>query len=154
MKSLPKIFAAVALCVSAALPAFAQERGTADEAKALVEKGIAHIKAVGAEKAYADFTAGGKWADRDLYIFAYDFNGVNLAFGNKPAMVGKNLFDLKDAGGNPVIKDLANVAKTKGSGWHNYMWSDPITKKVQPKSSYVVRVPGAEAFIGAGIYKQ
>lgn len=153
MNSVKHFITGLLLSVLTAFSAVAQERGTADEAKALVDKGIAHIKAVGAEKAFADFTAGGKWADRDLYIFAYDFNGVNLAFGNKPAMVGKNLIDLKDANGNQVIKDLSTVARSKGSGWHDYMWSDPITKKVQPKSSYVVRVPGTETFIGAGIYK-
>ena len=135
------------------MPASAQQRGTADEAKALVDKALAHIKGVGAKQAYADFTATGKWQDRDLYIFAYGFDGTNLAFGDKPGMVGKNLFDLKEANGLYVIRELAEIAKTKGSGWFNYSWSDPITKKIQPKSSYVVRVPGAEAFIGAGIYK-
>lgn len=143
----------VFLCLAAIAPVAAQQRGTADEAKALVDKALAHIKAVGSQKAYAEFTATGKWQDRDLYIFAYSFDGTNLAFGDKPGMVGKNLFDLKDANGMYVIRDLAELAKTKGSGWHNYSWSDPITKKIQPKSSYVVRVPGTNEFIGAGIYK-
>lgn len=141
------------LSLGICLAANAQQRATADEAKALVDKAVAHIKAVGDSKAYADFTATGKWQDRDLYIFAYSFDGTNLAFGDKPAMVGKNLFDLKDANGIYVIRELAEVAKTKGSGWVSYSWSDPITKKIHPKSSYVVRVPGADAFIGAGIYK-
>lgn len=153
MRHLKLLFTMFVLCLATALPAGAQQRGTADEAKALVDKAVVHIKAVGAPKAYADFTATGKWQDRDLYIFAYSFDGTNLAFGDKPGMVGKNLFDLKDANGLYVIRELAEVAKTKGSGWVNYSWSDPITKKIQPKSSYVVRVPGADAFIGAGIYK-
>ena len=142
----------VSLCLFAA-PLQAQERGTANEAKALVERGVAHIKEVGKEKAFADFTVGGKWADRDLYIFVYDFNGTNLAFGNKPQLVGKDLSDLKDAAGKPIIKDLAELAKTKGSGWYDYLFTDPLSKKIAPKSSYVIRVPGADAFIGAGIYK-
>lgn len=153
MRHLKQWFILLLLSLVIGMPASAQQRGTADEAKALVEKALAHIKVVGVPKAYADFTATGKWQDRDLYIFAYSFDGTNLAFGDKPGMVGKNLFDLKDANGVYVIRELAEVAKTKGSGWFNYSWSDPITKKIQPKSSYVIRVPGADAFIGAGIYK-
>lgn len=132
---------------------WAETRATAAEAKALVDKALAHVKAVGKEKAFADFTAGGAWTDRDLYIFAYEFNGKNLAFGNKPQMVGKDLSDLKDGNGKPIIKDLAEVARSKGSGWYDYMFTDPLTKKMLPKSSYVVRIPGSEAFLGAGIYK-
>lgn len=135
------------------MSAGAQERGTAEEAKSLVENAVSHIKAVGTEKAYADFTAGGKWVNKDLYIFAYDFSGKNVAFGNKPQMVGKDLSGLKDANGQPIILDLINIAKTKGSGWYDYVFTDPITKKILPKSSYVVRVPGSEAMIGAGVYK-
>ena len=154
MKNYLTMFALIAgIGFGAVPPAFAQERATAKEAKALVEKGVAHIKAVGKEQAFKDFTAGGSWADRDLYIFAYDFKGMNLAFGNKPAMVGKDLSELKDGNGKPIIKDLAEIAKTKGSGWYDYMFTDPLTKKMLPKSSYVERVPGAEAFIGAGVYK-
>ena len=149
-----KLFSAISLTMAVALPVnAADERGTASEAKALVERGVAHIKEVGKEKAFADFTAGGKWADRDLYIFVYDFKGTNLAFGNKPQMVGKDLSGLKDGTGKPLIKDLIDLAKTKGSGWYDYVFSDPISKKMLPKSSYVVRIQGADAFLGAGIYK-
>jgi hypothetical protein len=44
-------FASLFLAVSA----FAAERGTPEEAKALVEKAVAHAKAVGITKALADF---------------------------------------------------------------------------------------------------
>lgn len=152
MNVLHKMMAVLWLGVFA-VSAWAQERATPDEAKAMVEKAVAHIKSVGAEKAYADFNAGGKWVDRDLYIFVYDFKGINLAWGGKPTMVGKDLSGIKDADGKPLFKDLM-AAAVKGGGWHNYLWSDPLTKKALPKSSYVMRVPGAEAFVGAGAYKQ
>ena len=56
--------------------AFAAERGTPDEAKVLVEKAAAHLKAVGAEKAFADFNnpAAG-YQDRDLFVFVYSVDG-------------------------------------------------------------------------------
>jgi cytochrome c len=154
MKLFKQALATVALCLAVAAPALAQERGSADEAKALVEKGLAHIKAVGLDKAAADFTAkDGKWQNKDLYLFVEKFDGVMLGHGANAALVGKNLSEMKDANGKTFVKDLAETAKTKGSGWVDYMWVDPATKKTAAKSSYVVRVPNSEVFIGAGIYK-
>jgi len=128
------------------------EQGTKAEAKALVEKAAAYIKVNGKEKALAEFNnPKGKFIDRDLYIFAYDFNGVNLALGSNPKMVGKNLLDLRDAGGNLLIRDLIEVAK-KGSGWYKYKWSHPHSKKIHDKTSYVLKIDDS-MFIGSGVYK-
>ncbi|MBI1773146.1 MAG: cache domain-containing protein, partial [Burkholderiales bacterium] len=76
------------------------ERGTPAQAQAMVKKGIAHIKKNGKEKAFADFNdASNKdFHDRDLYLFVYDMNGVNLSHGANPKMIGKNLIDLKVEG--------------------------------------------------------
>jgi signal transduction histidine kinase len=48
---------------------------------------------------------------------------------------------------------MIDTAKSKGSGWVDYMWTNPQTKKVEPKSTYVVKVPEFEGLIGVGIYK-
>jgi cytochrome c len=127
-------------------------QATKADAKAMVEKAAAYIKANGKEKALAEFNnPKGKFIDGDLYIFAYDFNGVNLALGSNPKMVGKSLLDLQDASGKPFIKDLILVAQ-RGSGWYEYKWSHPKTKKIQPKISYVLKIDDS-MFIGCGIYK-
>ena len=49
--------------------AWAAERGTAEEAKALLQKAVEHYQHVGADKAVQDFT-GKKvpWVERDLYV--------------------------------------------------------------------------------------
>lgn len=135
-------------------PALAQDRGTADQAKAMVERGLAHLKAVGMEKAFEDFTAkDGKWHDRDLYVFVVKFDGVTVAHGGNKALIGKNMIDLKDANGQTFIKSMVDMAQSKGSGWVDYMFTNPQSKKTEPKSSYVVRVPGFDGFLGVGIYK-
>lgn len=150
---IPFTLAVAAICALSA-PTFAQERGTAAEAKALAEKGIAHIKAIGFEKASADFTAkGGAWQSKDLYIFVQNFDGSLAAHGVNPAMVGKNLIDIKDANGKAFGREIIDVAKTKGTGWVDYMWTDPVTKKPAAKSTYVARIPNMDAAIGVGIYK-
>ena len=109
--------------------AFAQAKATPDEAKALATKAIGHIKEVGPDKAFADFNANdGKWRDRELYIIAIGYDGTMLAHGTNKALVGKPQFDMKDMNGKYMTKEMAEVSKTKGSGWVDYMFSNPTTK--------------------------
>ena len=134
--------------------ALAQSHGTADEAKALVEKGLAHIKAVGIDKAAEDINAkDGKWTEKDLYVIIIKFDGTMVSHGANKAMVGKNFNEMKDANGKYFTKDMAEMVKAKGSGWVDYLFTNPLTKKIEPKSTYAVRIPGYEGYIGVGIYK-
>ncbi len=154
MSMLKKLALLAALQFMAAFCAYAQERGTADQAKALVEKGLAHIKAVGVDKAGEDFTAkDGKWQDKDLYVFVQKLDGTMIAHGGNKGLVGKNHFELKDANGKLFVKEMIDVAKSKGSGWVDYMWTSPATKKVEAKSTFIVKIPGFDGYIGVGIYK-
>src|SRR5512137_2843156 len=73
---LRNILIAVFLCLFVAVSVSAQQRGTPAEAKSLVEKALAYIKANGQEKAFEEFNnPKGKFVDRDLYITVYDLNG-------------------------------------------------------------------------------
>src|SRR5690349_22121372 len=70
-------FAALTVAFASA-PGFAQDKskGTAAEATAMVEKAIAHIKKVGRDQAFADFSSKkAPWVDRDLYVVVYDMKG-------------------------------------------------------------------------------
>ena len=140
-------------CGLLSLPALAADKGTADEAVAMVKKAAAKIKADGKEKAFAAFADPNNkdFHDRDLYIFVYDMNGVNLTHGNNPKMVGKNLLEMKDREGKPLIREMIEVAKSKGKGWVDYKWPNPVTQTVEAKSSYVEKVD--DMLVGSGIYK-
>jgi len=142
----------VALGTTAAIAA-ASEKGTADEASAMVRKAVTFLKDNGKEKAFVEFgnTSNTQFHDRDLYVFVYDLNGNNLAHGNNPKMVGKNLIEMKDADGKLIIKSFIDVANSKSKGWVDYKWPNPVTKAVEPKSSYIEKVDGL--IIGCGIYK-
>lgn len=154
MSILKKIALLLALQFVAAYGAFAEEHGTAEQAKALVNKGLAHIKAVGVDKAGEDFTSkDGKWQDKDLYIFVQKMDGTMVAHGGNKALVGKNHWELKDANGKLFVREMIDVAKNKGAGWVDYMWTSPVSKKLEAKSSYVVRIPDYDGYIGVGIYK-
>lgn len=150
-----KYFIAVLMSVFA-LTAFAQERGTAAEAQAMVEKALAHIKAVGTDKAFKDFTdnTDGKWRAKDLYVFAGNDDIVMVAHGASKGLVGKDMKEIKDAKGKSGMVEMMNISKSaKGHGWYDYDWTDPVTKKSAAKSTYVARIPGYNGFVGVGIYK-
>jgi len=132
----------------------AGQKGSADEAVAMVKRAVAYLKANGKEKAFAEFANPNntQFHDRDLYLFVYDFNGIAVAHGNNPKMVGKNLLEMKDNDGTFIIKGFIDVAKTKGKGWVDYKWPNPVTKAIEQKSSYVEKAEG-DLIIGSGIYK-
>lgn len=135
------------------LPASAADKGSADEAIAMVKKAVAMVKADGKDKTFAAISdpANKDFHDRDLYVFVYDMNGVAVAHGNNPKMVGRNLMSMKDNEGKAMIQEMVDVAKGKGKGWVDYKWPNPATKTVDHKSSYVEKVD--DILIGAGIYK-
>lgn len=130
----------------------ASEKGTADDAKALVTKAVNYLHANGKEKAFAEFdNPKGQFIDRDLYIFVIDASGKMLAHGTNPRLIGKTLNDLKDPDGKFIIKELIQVANTKGKGWVDYKWPNPVSKAIEPKSTYIEKV--GDVLIACGIYK-
>lgn len=147
--------AAISLSILA-LPSlsFAAERGSREEAVAMVKKAAALIKSEGKEKAFAAIsdTKNKDFHDRDLYIYVYDLNGTAVAHGNNPRMVGKSLIDLKDGDGKPMIRNMVDVVKSPaGKGWVEFKWPNPVTKVVEQKAGYVERVD--DLLVGSGIYK-
>jgi signal transduction histidine kinase len=131
----------------------AAEFATAKDAEALVGKAISHIKTDGKEKSYADFTgkkAG--WADRDLYVVVYDLTGKVLAHGQNAKQVGMDLIGITDADGKEFVKERVDLAKSKGKFWQDYKFTDPVSKKILPKSMYCEKLD--DTVVCSGIYKR
>ncbi|SUB00233.1 Signal transduction histidine kinase [Pannonibacter phragmitetus] len=151
MLKISRIAVAVISSALAMGAAFAEERASADDAMKLLDKAEAHFKTAGAEQAYADFSSKDKgWQDRDLYVFCFDKDGVALAHGANEKLIGKNLSELKDADGNLFIGAMVKTGLS-GGGWTDYRWANPVSKKIEPKSSYAK--PFADGICGVGIYK-
>jgi signal transduction histidine kinase len=124
------------------------------KAVALVEKGLAYIKEVGKEKAIEAFNnKDGKFVEGEFYLFGYTLKGVCIVMGVNPKMIGQDLYEMVDADGKMIIQDFIKIATTDGKGWSHYKWSNPTTKKIQDKSSYVVYVKDADMILGCGFYK-
>ena len=134
--------------------ALAQDHGTKDEAKTLVNAALAHIKKVGNDQALKDFTNDkANWTKKDLYVFVVDTKGVVLAHGVNVKLVGKDLMELKDQNGKLFMREIVDLSASKGEGWVDYDWAHPITKKAEGKSTFVKRIPGFDGSVAVGIYR-
>ena len=130
----------------------AGEALTRADLTAFVDKAVAYAAANGTEAALAAFNApSGEFNHGELYVFAYDYNGKNLAHGYDQSLVGKDLIGLTDPEGTPIIKEFVRIAKG-GSGWLNYVWANPANgDRVEPKLGYIRKVDDTW-LLGAGIY--
>lgn len=141
-----------ALLTTTASMAAGPGHGTRDEAIVMTKKAVAHFKTEGKDKALADFSRkGGAFVDRDLYVFALDMNGKNIAHATNEKMIGRDLLQLKDADGKSYVIEMVEKAKTGKPAWIDYKWPNPLTKDIEAKSSYCEPVEGG--LICVGVYK-
>jgi signal transduction histidine kinase len=140
------------LCMVLPIAAIAAEKATKAEAEAMVKKAVAYIKANGPEKSYKEFTAKNpEFISNDLYVVVYDLEGNCLAHGANTKMVGQDLSEAQDVDGKFYIKERLELAKKSQSFWQDYKFTNPVTKKVEPKEMYC-EVLGKTAVCG-GVYK-
>jgi cytochrome c len=126
---------------------------TKEDAIAMVKKGVAYIKANPKDKAYADISdkAAANFHKEDLYLVVYALDGTVRAHGANAKMVGKNLIELKDIDGKPFVKERVELAKTNATFWQDYKFTNPETKKIEPKSMYCEKLD--DTVVCGGIYK-
>jgi len=149
-----QLTAAIAAALLLPLAVHAAEGGATEaDATTMVKKGVAFIKANGKEKGYAEISnkATGQFKYQDLYLVVYGLDGMVLAHGANEKMVGKNLIELKDVDGKAFVRERVELAKAKGTFWQDYKFTNPETKKIEPKAMYCERLE--ESVVCGGIYK-
>ena len=150
-----KLLLVAALVCGTALakpPAPAASRATPQEAEAMVQKAVALIKANPHERAFAEISdPKGEYVDRDLYVVVYRNDGTALAHGFNRKMIGKNMIEMRDADGKEYWRERIEWAKTKASFWQDLKYVDPLTRKIEPKSTYCERLD--DMLVCGGIYK-
>lgn len=127
--------------------------GTADEARALVERALAHIAAVGWDRAAADFNEPrGAFVDRDMFLFAVDDEDRYLVMGQQPELVGRSVHELLSVSSTVADQFLscARAAAAAGGGWIAYDGFAADKGGMVRKSAYVRALEGG-AFIGCGV---
>jgi len=150
------IATAAATLLASAPTAFAQQGqlGTAQEARAMLDKAVAAVKADQAV-ALAMFNKGeGGFRDRDLYVFCNRVgDGKNVA-GPVSVPAGTDGRTLKDSTGKEFGKELyAAGQKPEGQITEvSYMFPKPgTTAPAVPKVSFVTKV--GDLGCGVGYYK-
>jgi signal transduction histidine kinase len=145
----------VALAISAlsilAAPLAADEFGTAEEAKAMLERAVIKVKE-DKESALAAFTAGAEgFRDRDLYVFCGGEDGNFTAHGADNDLVGESMQGIQDKAGfasGATMYENAAEGEIKELG---YMWPRPGETEPSQKSSYYTKVD--DQICGVGYYK-
>ena len=134
------------------LTAAAQEdRASPVQAESLVKKAIAYYHSAGRDKALSQFAdKNGKFIHKDLYVMVYDMQGNCLAQINEK-MIGKNMLDLRDVDGKYLIRERLDRAQKEGKGWQDYKFFNPVSKKIEPKTTYFEKVD--QLVFSAGAYK-
>ncbi|MYN08506.1 cache domain-containing protein [Pseudoduganella aquatica] len=146
--------ALLCLGMAAAAAASANSEPTEKDAIAMAERGAAFMKANGKEEMMKKISGKDpEFLQGSLYVDMRDINtGIVLAHPVNPAIVGKDLTDVPDANGKKYRREIIELAAKKGKGWVDYMYKNPTTGKIEPKTTYILRV--GDVVLEAGIYKK
>jgi signal transduction histidine kinase len=127
--------------LSSAVASIKLRQGSADEARALVERAVTLARSRGFAAAADTFHS--KVIDRQ---------GTYKIHGAKPATEGKRVHEVPGIDGARFLRDAWAAAPGEG-GWIEYDIVNPETGAVQPKASFVVQIDD-QHFIGCGVYRQ
>jgi len=145
---------AVALMLSTG--SFAQQTGTADEAKAMLTKTVTAIKA-DKTKAFEQITNGeGGFRQGDLYPFCFELSDGKIPVAQKGTaaekLLGTDIRALKDPTGKEFGKEIFAAGSKDGVTEVSYMFPKPGSTTPVAKISYVTKVTG-DLGCGVGYYK-
>jgi signal transduction histidine kinase len=134
--------------------AFAQQSGTAAEARAMLDRGVAALKA-NATAALAAFNDKNNkdYHDRDLYVFCYNMSDGKFIAHPNTALMGTDVRSLK-IGDDPLGQKIFDTIKNSPEGTVgtvDYKFPKPGTTEAVAKQSFVVRIAGEGC--GVGYYK-
>src|SRR5262249_37830097 len=144
------IGAVSALTLSA--PALAQQGGTAQEARAMLDKAVAAVKA-DKEKALAMFNKGeGGFKDRDLQPFCFNVSDGKIVAATVPNLLGTDTRTLKDKSGKEFGQEVYKAAIEGKITEVSYMFPRPGTDPTLfEKVTFVTGV--ADLGCGVGYFK-
>ena len=122
----------------------------------LVEDAATLMERKGAA-AFAEFgRKGSRWFDDQYFLFVYDSAGTSTFHATILELVGKNLMDLRDMNGKPLIRFITDVCRKPqqdAHGWVFYLWQEKNEFEPKWKSAYVRKVvmpDGMVCAIGSG----
>ncbi len=133
-------------------PLFAVAADNPADAIAIVEKGLSYVQKNGKDALIKEVNnKNPEFIKGDIYLYVRAMDGTVLAHPINPKLVGKNMVTLPDGNGKLFRKEIIELAQSKGKGWVDYRYNNPVTKEMEDKSTYIVR--SGDVILEAGIYK-
>lgn len=132
------------------VPALAEtaEFGTAEEARAMLQKAVAAVKADKTDALAMFNSAEGGFRDRDLYVFCVNASdGVETAH---PTHQGLKLREMKDVNGFAFGEAIMTTAKDGEISEVAYLWPRPNSDTPVKKNTFVTKVD--DQICGVGYY--
>ena len=145
------VFLIAALFVTAQ-PAGAQNHKP-EQAREITLRAVNLIVAKGLDAAAAEFNRDGEFKHGEIYVNVIDFSGVWKVYPPRPAGVGMSVINVKDPDGRDIVRDILSVARDVGEGWVEYRWLNPSSNRIEPKVTFVKRVPGQDLVAYVGVYR-
>jgi hypothetical protein len=141
--------AAVILWLFTAVSVWASPSGTADEARALLDKAVAVLRADKAQALKMFNNGEGGFKDRDLYVScANASDGVVTAH---PTWKGGQLRDLKDERGFAFGEEIMRRATEGKVSKITYLWPRPGSDTPAEKTAFFTKI--GDQICGVGYYK-
>ncbi len=85
------------------------------------------------------------------YFFIYSMEGLTFMHPIKPDFEGQSKWDLKDAKGKLLIRELA-AAAGKGGGFVDFMWDRSKELPPEPKLAYAAAFAPWNLMVGTGVF--
>lgn len=121
------------------------------DAVALAEKGARFMRLKGKEEMIRlIISRDPEYNQGSLYLAMRDLGGITVAHPTV-ALIGKDLRDVPDADGKLFRHEMIAVANGPGRGWVDYKFKNPVSGKVEAKTTYVLRI--GDVALEAGVYK-
>ncbi|MES2041766.1 MAG: cache domain-containing protein [Pseudomonadota bacterium] len=122
------------------------------DAIAMVDKGLAYMQKNGKDALVQEINnKNPDFINGSIYLYVRGLDGVVIAHPINPKLIGKNMLDLPDADGKYYRKEIIALAKSKGKGWVDYRYNNPVSKQIENKTTYIFR--SNDVILEAGIYK-
>ena len=81
----------------------------------------------------------------------YGLDGKCLAHGGNEKQVGKDLIEMSDIDGKPLVNERVSLVKSKPAGvWQEYKFTNPVHKKIEPKLMYCEKLN--DTAVCGGVY--
>jgi signal transduction histidine kinase len=126
---------------------FCLASSTKEETKLLVEQTVNFCKTHTQKECFKAINSD-RFIQNELFIFAFDYNGVGVANGKIKQLIGKKLWYLRNQDDMYVFQEQIRTAKN-GAGWLRYKWKTPKGQDIM-KLSYISDING-NFYVGSGL---